>query len=67
LLDARTGAELATLEPPQPLNVKKLEFSTDGNFLAVTCTRRGTLLWDLKKLRMELAELHLDWITPTKS
>src|SRR5262249_57964051 len=63
LLDPATLAELATLTPPEPGLIIGINFSPDGNTLATAFT--GTVhLWDLRRLREELAGAGLDSDTP---
>jgi serine/threonine protein kinase/WD40 repeat protein len=63
LLDYATGEELAALpsDPEQP--ICGLAFSPDGSQLVVT-SQPGALLWDLRRIRAELADLGLDWDLP---
>jgi WD40 repeat protein len=61
LVDARTGAELATLTSPLPQNLNSLIFSADGRWLAGHTLARAVHLWDLKSLRRELAAMNLAW------
>jgi len=57
---ADTGAELARLEPPELDSYLGLQFTPDGTkFLASGPS--GVHVWDLRRLRAELAELGLDW------
>jgi WD40 repeat protein/tRNA A-37 threonylcarbamoyl transferase component Bud32 len=63
LLDADTFRELATLQSPDPRLIAGLQFSPDGTHLAAFST--GNIhLWDLRRLREELAGLGLDWDRP---
>jgi hypothetical protein len=62
LLDPATGQELATLEDPDMHRASHLAFSPDGSLLVVISgVARLIQLWDLRRLRSELAELGLDW------
>ena len=64
LLDPESLEELATLSAPQPGLLQGVEFSPDGTTLYSTAV--GTVqLWDLRRLRQELAGLGLDWSTPS--
>jgi WD40 repeat protein len=59
LVEADTGREWATLEAGEPRC-----FSARGNWL-VTSEANGLIrLWDLRRIRQQLAALHLDWEAP---
>jgi eukaryotic-like serine/threonine-protein kinase len=59
LVEADTGREWATLEAGEPLC-----FSSCGSRL-VTSEANGLIrLWDLRRIRQQLAALHLDWEAP---
>jgi len=59
LVEADTGREWATLEAGEPHC-----FSPRGNWL-VTSEADGLLrLWDLRRIRQQLATLNLDWDAP---
>jgi hypothetical protein len=61
LLDTSDGAELATLESPNPLPVASVSFTPDMSRLAVACYNFHTIqLWDLRLIRRRLAEMGLD-------
>jgi WD40 repeat protein/serine/threonine protein kinase/Tfp pilus assembly protein PilF len=60
-----SGNELATLPCPEGQEVFGLRFSADGTLLAVACDNQIVHVWDLARLRRELARLHLDWESPT--
>jgi WD40 repeat protein len=63
LMDTASGTQLATLESSAPQNIGSLEFSPDGNQLAMI--GYGPVhylqLWDLRLLRKQLAAMKLDW------
>jgi WD40 repeat protein len=63
LRDATTlpPRHLATLEIPGPAGVWGLGLSPDGTRLAATTDYNVIALWDLRRLRQELAALGLDW------
>jgi WD40 repeat protein len=63
LLDPDTFRELATLKSPDPRLIAGLQFSPDGRYLAAFSTG-NVHLWDLRRLREELAGLGLDWDRP---
>jgi WD40 repeat protein/serine/threonine protein kinase len=64
LLETATGRELATLEPPDLLDVAAIAFSADGGLLAIPASSGPIQLWDMRLLRTQLAELGLDWDLP---
>ena len=61
LIDPATGRELAALEHPDPQTISGLAFSPSGTQLAVATEGHVVQLWDLRRLRQELAALKLDW------
>jgi WD40 repeat protein len=63
LIAVATGEELATLEAPDSQNVGFLKFSPDSTQLAVTAFHAPVRLWDLRKIREQLAAMNLDWGT----
>ncbi len=65
LFDARTLDELVTLESPDPGVLRDLAFSPDGSLLVGIVARYGVQVWDLRALRKDLSELHLDWPAPS--
>jgi WD40 repeat protein len=65
LRDAITLERLATLETPGGASLSCLSLSPDGGRLAATTDANVTALWDLRRLRQELAALDLDWEIPT--
>jgi WD40 repeat protein len=64
LLDPSTGRELARLEHPNAQMISELVFSPSGQQLAVATEGHVIQLWDIKRLRQELAGLKLDWADP---
>jgi WD40 repeat protein len=64
LLETLTEKPLATLEPLGSPSVAKFQFSPDGSKLAVVQSDRQVELWDLRLIRQELAQMHLDWDMP---
>jgi hypothetical protein len=61
LIQTRTGLEVATLSPPDRINLSGLVFSGDGRYLAAHTMVWAVHLWDLQALRRELAAMNLDW------
>jgi WD40 repeat protein len=63
LIDMASGNELATLESSLPKDIFNMEFSPDGNHLAMIVAGQNNHLqiWDLPMLRKKLAALKLDW------
>jgi tetratricopeptide (TPR) repeat protein len=65
LLETATGRELATLEDPNQDTVNCYLFTPDGTRLvAASKTGRAIRIWDLRLIRMRLAQLGLDWDAP---
>jgi eukaryotic-like serine/threonine-protein kinase len=64
LTDAATGRELARLTTLQPLDPAPLAFSPDGTKLIAATRRKTALVWDLRRVREQLAPLGLDWDAP---
>jgi WD40 repeat protein len=64
LHDAATLRHLATLEVPGSGSLWGLSLSPDGTRLAATSDYNVMALWDLRRLRRELAALDLDWERP---
>jgi WD40 repeat protein len=61
LLEAPSGRELATLEPPEATNIRSLAFNRDGSQLAVCRLGTGMEIWNLSLIRRQLAAMGLDW------
>jgi serine/threonine protein kinase/WD40 repeat protein/tetratricopeptide (TPR) repeat protein len=66
LIDVNTRRHLATLASPPEASpgVTMVSFSPDGGQLAVGTSDPSVLLWDLRLVRRQLAELGLDWDAP---
>jgi eukaryotic-like serine/threonine-protein kinase len=64
LLETSTEKPLATLEGLDSSRVAQFKFSPDGSKLAVVCYDQQVQLWDLRLIRQELAQMHLDWDMP---
>ncbi len=64
LSDAATGRELTRLTTLQPLGPAPFAFSPDGTKLIVGTGRKTALVWDLRRVREQLAPLGLDWDAP---
>ncbi|MCI0536386.1 MAG: serine/threonine-protein kinase [Verrucomicrobiales bacterium] len=64
LFDAVTGELLTRLEDPDPQLIEWLEFNPNGSQLAVACSSHVVQLWDLRRIRAELAARGLDWNHP---
>ena len=62
LTETSTDRPLATLEAPGGLI--GIQFSPDGSQLAAMQGDQQVKLWDLRLIRKELAEMHLDWDMP---
>jgi hypothetical protein len=64
LLETLTEKPLAALDAPGTIVMTKCQFSPDGSQLAAVQLDQQVLLWDLRLLRQELAQMHLDWGMP---
>jgi hypothetical protein len=65
LLDPATGRDCARLEDPNQDVAGSLAFTPDGTRLvAVSNDGKAIHVWDLKRIRAELARLDLDWDAP---
>jgi serine/threonine protein kinase/WD40 repeat protein len=62
LVALATGRELARLEDPEQ-NTGSAAFTPDGTRLVVKA-KNGLRIWDLRRIRAELAKLGLDWDAP---
>jgi WD40 repeat protein len=62
LVELATGRELARLEDPEQ-NDGKAALTPDGTKLIVAAPN-GLRVWDLRRIRAELAKLGLDWEAP---
>ena len=67
LADAATGRELARLSTVQPVAPTPLSFSPDGTKLVVSTDRNTAHVWDLRRVRDQLATMGLDWDAPAYS
>jgi WD40 repeat protein len=61
LVETDSGRELAALDPPKFEHVADLAISADGSWLAVSSNARGVRVWDLRRIRQQLAAMNLDW------
>jgi serine/threonine protein kinase/WD40 repeat protein/tetratricopeptide (TPR) repeat protein len=64
LAEAATGRELARLTTPQPVHPTPLVFSPDGTKLIASTGQKTALVWDLRRIRDQLALMRLDWDAP---
>ncbi len=64
LADAATGRELARLTTLQPVTPTPLAFSPDGTKLVASTNQKTVLVWDLRRIRDQLAPMGLDWDAP---
>jgi serine/threonine protein kinase/WD40 repeat protein len=61
LIRVSTGQELATLEAPEDNFGNWVSISPDGNQLAASTGNHTIHLWDLGRIRKQLATFNLDW------
>jgi serine/threonine protein kinase/WD40 repeat protein/tetratricopeptide (TPR) repeat protein len=64
LADAATGRELTRLSTVQPVAPTPLSFCPDGTKLVVSSDRNTAHVWDLRRVRGQLAPMGLDWDAP---
>jgi WD40 repeat protein/Tfp pilus assembly protein PilF len=64
LVDPATGHEFASLLAPETDILSCLAFSPDGSLLAVGAANDQIRIWDLRRIRAQLAEMGLDWEAP---
>jgi serine/threonine protein kinase/WD40 repeat protein len=65
LSEVETGREIARLTFPEPSWYGPAFFSPDGAYLlAVHGENRGLYVWDLRRIREQLAGMGLDWDQP---
>jgi WD40 repeat protein len=63
-LEVATGRVLASLESPDRPSLVRLRFTPDGTKLVALQKDCGLQVWDLRRLRAELAFMKLDWDLP---
>jgi WD40 repeat protein len=64
LLAVATGRVLANFESADRPSLVCLRFTPDGTKLVALQNDRGLQVWDLRRLRVELASMNLDWDAP---
>ena len=64
LADVATGRGLARLTTLQPLYATPLVFSPDGTTLIARTAEKTVLVWNLQRIRDQLAPRGLDWNAP---
>jgi WD40 repeat protein len=62
--DLTTFKSLGTMTPPNERGIQTLEFSPDGGRLAAGCLTGRVQIWDLRRIREQLAGFGLDWELP---
>jgi dipeptidyl aminopeptidase/acylaminoacyl peptidase len=65
LLETSTEETLAILDAPGTIAMGRCQFSPDGAQLAAVQLDQQVVLWDLRLLRQELAQMGLDWDLPS--
>jgi tetratricopeptide (TPR) repeat protein len=61
LLDPRDLRELARLQSREPMILCSIRFSPDGGLLVAGTSAGYFHVWDLRRIRARLVEMHLDW------
>ena len=64
LSEIPTGREIALLEAPSLDPIDRSLFTPDGTKLVAMTFGKVPHIWDLRRIREELKELHLDWEWP---
>jgi tetratricopeptide (TPR) repeat protein len=64
LADAATGRELARLTTLHSVTPAPIAFSPDGTLLIAGTNQNTVLVWDLRRIRDQLASMGLDWDAP---
>lgn len=64
LFDLATFQSLGTMTPPNERGLQMLEFSPDGGRIAAGCLAGRFQVWDLRRIREQLADFGLDWDLP---
>ena len=64
LADAATGRELARMTSSSSVNPDPMAFSPDGTKLVARTSHGTALIWDLRRIRDQLAQHGLDWDAP---
>ena len=64
LIETATGRELALLESPEPHDISHLCFTADDTKLVVALNQHPLRVWDLRRIRQQLAGMGLDWEAP---
>jgi WD40 repeat protein len=65
LCEAETGREIARLTAPESIGHVPWLFSPDGaHLLTLHGENKGLYVWDLRRIREQLAVLGLDWDQP---
>src|SRR5262249_53649781 len=64
LADAATGRELARLATLHSVTPAPIVFSPDGTLLIAGTNQNTVLVWDLRRIRDQLAPMGLDWDAP---
>ncbi len=64
LADAATGREVVRLTTLRPVIPTPMAFSPDGTKLVAATVEKTALIWDLRRIRDQLASRGLDWDDP---
>jgi tetratricopeptide (TPR) repeat protein len=64
LLDPRDLRELARLQSREPMILSQMRFSPDGGLLVAGTSAGYFHVWDLRRIRARLKNMHLDWDLP---
>jgi WD40 repeat protein len=64
LIEIATGRELGLLESPDAHDVSAICFVADDTRLVVSMDKYPMRVWDLRRVRQQLAAMNLDWEAP---
>jgi WD40 repeat protein len=64
IFDLAQWKRLGLLQPPSSLQMRALAFSRDGTRLVAACAKGRVRVWDLRRIREQLATFNLGWDLP---
>jgi WD40 repeat protein len=64
LVNLSTARRIAALRSPTQIMPRSLRFTSDGSRIAVASSTGAVRVWDLRRIREQLAAMELDWDLP---